>query len=372
MPSIFNPTRLDFARRRRGLTKAGLAQSLGLSVGTISEYENGKSVPSENTLARIATLLHFPSAFFFGPTLEEPPDDGVSFRAMTRLTARLKEQAKTSGGLAMQLSDWIHDRFSLPDPNVPTYSDSKLDPEMAGEAVRAEWGLGEEPTGNVIHLLEAHGVRVYSLSEDTVEMDAFSFWRGDLPYIFLNTMKSAERSRMDAAHELGHLVLHGQGGAHGREAEKEALQFGSAFLMPRGSVRAYAPQGADLDDLVEAKRYWNVSVANLTYRMRVVEMLTEWQARMLFVEMGQLGYRTSEPNASPGETSQVMVKVFESLREDGVTMSEVARQLTIWPDELSRSIFGLTLTPILGGGGSGGNPATPPRLTLVPTGSSGP
>ena len=33
-------------------------------------------------------------------------------------------------------------------------------------------------------------------------MDAYSFWRRGVPYVFLNTMKSAERSRMDAAHEL--------------------------------------------------------------------------------------------------------------------------------------------------------------------------
>ncbi|MBK8210507.1 MAG: ImmA/IrrE family metallo-endopeptidase [Rhodospirillales bacterium] len=42
---------------------------------------------------------------------------------------------------------------------------------------------------------------------DTVS--AFSFWEGGHPFIFLGADKqSAARSRFDAAHELGHLILH--------------------------------------------------------------------------------------------------------------------------------------------------------------------
>ena len=33
-------------------------------------------------------------------------------------------------------------------------------PETAAEAIRSEWGLGERSIPNLIHLLEAHGVRV--------------------------------------------------------------------------------------------------------------------------------------------------------------------------------------------------------------------
>src|SRR3546814_6566541 len=53
--------------------------------------------------------------------------------------------------------------------------------------------------------------------EDTKNVDAFSCWRNGQPFVFLNTFKSAERSRFDAAHELAHLVLHRHGGPQGRE-----------------------------------------------------------------------------------------------------------------------------------------------------------
>jgi Zn-dependent peptidase ImmA (M78 family) len=53
----------------------------------------------------------------------------------------------------------------------------------------------------------------------------------------LNTFKSAERSRFDAAHELAHLVLHIHGmTSGGRDIEREADMFASAFLINRGDL----------------------------------------------------------------------------------------------------------------------------------------
>ena len=75
-------------------------------------------------------------------------------------------------------------------------------------AVRARWDMGFRPIRNMVHLLEAHGVRVFSLAEDAKQVDAYSFWTpSKKPFVFLSMSKSAERSRMDAAHELGHLVI---------------------------------------------------------------------------------------------------------------------------------------------------------------------
>ena len=89
---------------------------------------------------------------------------------------------------------------------------------------------------------------------DALEVDAFSMWRQETPFVFLNTQKSAERTRFDAAHELGHLVLHRHGSPQGQDAEREANAFASAFLMPRASVLANAPRMATLDHLIPAEK----------------------------------------------------------------------------------------------------------------------
>ena len=105
-----------------------------------------------------------------------------------------------------KFSDYIESRFTLPDPDIPSYGDSPVPPDLAGVAamdVRGKWGLGQLSIGNMLHLLESKGVRALSLNQPTAKADAFSFWRGGRPFVMLNTRKSAERSRMDAAHELG-------------------------------------------------------------------------------------------------------------------------------------------------------------------------
>lgn len=364
MPS-FNHKRLELARRRRGLTKVELAETTGISVRMLTGYESGRSDPGPLYLGRLADALHFPVKFFCGPDLDEPPVDGSSFRALSTLPARQRDQTLGAGAIALALSDWIGERFALPEPAVPRYQG--IDPETAAMAVRGEWGLGERPIKNIIHLLEAHGVRVFSLVEECTAMDAFSFWRGDIPYVCLNTRKTTERSRMDAAHELGHLVLH-RGGGRSRKNEQDADLFGAAFLMPRGSMLATAPRGGSLAAIVRAKRRWGVSAANYTHRMYGLKLLTEWQYRSLFIEMGKYGYRKGEPDGMPAETSQVFTKVFKSLLEEGVTKRQVAEELAIYPDELNRAIFGLTLMPLEGTDDSGmalEEPKQQPQLRLL-------
>ena len=114
--------------------------------------------------------------------------------------------------------------------------------------------------------------------------------------MFLNTYKSAERGRFDAAHELGHLVLHRHGGPKGRDAEKDADRFASEFLMPRSSVLAAAPAVLGLERCMRLKRIWQVSVTAMVSRLHHLSLISEWQYRSLFIEMGQRGYRTTEPS----------------------------------------------------------------------------
>ena len=344
----FNPSRLDLARRRRGMAKGELATALELSPRSLLAYERGDKTPGPRTLARIAEVLEYPVAFFGGPDLEEPPLNGTSFRSLSRLSAKERDRALAAGALALGLSDWISERFRLPEPGVPRYEG--ITPEMAAMAVRNEWQIGERPVKNMIHLLESHGVRVFSLSGDCPDMDAFSFWRGSVPFVLLNTMKSSEHSRMDAAHELGHLVLHWRGGVATKQAEFDAQQFASAFLMPRGDVLAQVAPGQRLNEVILLKRRWTVSVASLTYRLHALKLLTDWQYRSLFMEISKLGYRRSEPNGAPSERSQILDKVFQTMRSEGLGKGAIAQQLSIPLDELARAVFGLVLTTIEGSG----------------------
>jgi Zn-dependent peptidase ImmA (M78 family)/DNA-binding XRE family transcriptional regulator len=363
----FNPTRLDLARRRRGLTKSKLAEAAGITPRLLNLYERGEREVTEATAEKLAAVLSFPVAFFEGDDVEEPTLEGVSFRSLSTMTARQRDQATGAAAISLQLDDWIRERFEMPTPDVPRLRG--VDPETAAQAVRQAWDMGERKAPNMVHLLEARGARVFSLVQECAEVDAFSFWRDNIPYVFLNNQKTAERSRMDAAHELGHLVMHWHGGTQGRVAEDQAQAFASAFLMPRRSVIADAPKGATVDQIIKAKRRWNVAAMNLTHRMHKLHLLTEWQARSTYIELTRLGYRDGEPGGMERETSQILPKVFVTLRQEGVSRAQVARELAVPVDEISRAAFGLTIARGDARGTTGQMPTQPngsrPNLRVV-------
>lgn len=346
---LFNPTRLTLARKRRGLTMTKLAGAIGVEPRSISAYEKGEFGPEGERLARLASTLEFPEEFFFGDDLDAPTPDIASFRALSKMTAGQRDTALSSGAIALMLNEWIETRFELPAPDLPDLS-REGDPEAAAQALRQLWTLGELPIKNMVHLLESRGIRVFSLSMDATEVDAFSMWRQDTPFVFLNTGKSAEHSRFDAAHELGHLVLHRHGSPQGREAEREANNFASALLMPKASVRTYAPRMATIDHLIKLKKHWGVSVAALTYRLHAVGVLSDWHYQSLYVELSSRGYRKKEPDGGVRETSQVLQKVFSALREESVSKGDIASELNLHAAELDQLVFGLALTSLPGGG----------------------
>jgi len=233
---VLTPSRLAIARKRRGLTLTRLAELTGLSRHSLSVYENGHQAPSEETLVVLAGALGITQAFLAGPDVEEIPPDAVSFRALSKMTARQRDRALSAGRVALLIDDWIDARFKLPAADIPSLTGYA--PESAAEVVRARWGLGERPVSNMLHLLEARGVRIYSLIAENNELDAYSLLWHARPFIFLSTAKSGERGRFDAAHELGHLVLHGEYQELNRPAAKQEANRFASFVSrsPRAAV----------------------------------------------------------------------------------------------------------------------------------------
>jgi Zn-dependent peptidase ImmA (M78 family)/DNA-binding XRE family transcriptional regulator len=349
---MFSPGRLTLARQRRKLTKKSLADALGLDQKTIIRYEAGEVSPPDNTLSALAKFLQFPTEFFIGPDIDEPQPDAASFRSLSTMPARDRDAALAAGSLAFVLSDWVADRFTLPEQDLLEFKEG-TEPESAARSLRQKWSVGERPIRHMIRLLEAKGVRVFSLVENTQSVDAFSLWRRDIPYIFLNTTKTAERSRFDSAHELGHLALHKHGGPQGREAEDQANQFASAFLMPEAQVKAKLPRVHSLNQLVEAKKYWGVSVAALNYRLHKLGITSEWQYRTFCIQITE-HFGQSEPHGLERERSSIWEKVFQAMRAEGMTKQRIAASLTLPVAELESLVFGLANMQTIDGHGPGG------------------
>ncbi len=337
---MFTPTRLVLARRKRGLTKKQLAELINLTPQSISNFESEviNETPSEKTLENIAKVLEFPLSFFSKNKIDFISSESASFRALTKMTASQRDSALASGVLAFEVNDWIEQYFQLPQHNLPDLRNQT--PESAATYLRQLWLLGEKPISNMVHLLESKGIRIYFIAEDYQNVDAFSIWNNGTPFILLNTFKSSERSRFDAAHELGHLVLHKHGIPRSREAEKEANRFASAFLMPEASMIAQAPNLPILNNLIKIKHYWLVSLSAVVYRLRALNLITEWQHRTLVIDINKNCYNKNEPFSIPKETSQIFTKVFNNLEQDNITKRKIAIELGISINDLYKLTSG--------------------------------
>jgi Zn-dependent peptidase ImmA (M78 family)/transcriptional regulator with XRE-family HTH domain len=336
---MFNPTRLEIARKRRCLKAKELAEAAGVSSVTVTRLENGENDPDERTIERFAAVLKYPRSFFYQSEGEILDRDQVSFRSLTGMSAKQRDSAISAGSLAFLVSDWVDERFNLPTCDLIDFG-KEPDPAVSARTLRQHWGLGEKPISNMLKLLEAKGIRVFSLAEQNRNVDAFSYWRDGRPFVFLNTFKTAEHSRFDAAHELGHLVMHRHGHAKGREAETEANIFASHFLIPDADLVSHVPVFYNLDQLVKAKTRWGVSVSALGYRLHKTGIITDWQYRSFCIQVNRL-YGKTEPNGLQRETSVVWDKVFKELWKDGVSRDRLARDIGIPEDELSNLVFGL-------------------------------
>ncbi len=346
MDHKFNPKRLSLARQRRRLTGKGLAEAAKLSAMAISRLESGETEPDDEMVAALASALNYPLGFFFADDPDELDTSAVSFRSLSKMTAKEKGAAIGAGRLGKELSDWLESEFSLPEPDLIDLS-YETSPEAAAKTLRTYWSLGERPIPNMLGLLEVKGVRVFSLSEETRTVDAFSFWRDERPFVFLNNFKSAEHSIFDAAHELGHLVMHRHAGTQpgeqqSRAAEREANEFASAFLMPPNHVRSTLPNFITVDVILKAKTRWRVSAMAMAYHIHHrLGLMTDWQYKSACIELNRRGFRKGEPGGIERETSAIWRKVLAALWSERTTKRDIAAKVNLPPDELEALIWGL-------------------------------
>lgn len=357
-------SRITLARLHKGWTKKQLAEKIGISAVAITKFENGTASPSTKNLKAIADCLGFPISFFSLDEIDIPSPECISFRARRKMTRRQRDQALSNSTFGLMLSDWMDDEYSLPSVSIPDLSE--LDPSAAANYLRGCWGLGEQPIADMIALLEYHGVRVFSVQEASPVIDAYSFWDEDRnrPFVFLTTSKSPERRRMDAAHELGHLILHRKVDlteGH-RDLESEANQFASALLMPVHGFSSSIPPVPALADLMAVKKEWKVPLAAATYRAHSLGLISDWQYRTYFQQISAKGFRSAEPDSISPERSQVLEKIIalESGGRQGIR--SIAKKAGVPEETVGSLMFSIPGKVIEGKGRTETVPTTKLRI----------
>lgn len=347
----FEPKRLKLARQLEAVTRAEVARRAGLSAAAVSQFESGATHPRPATIARLALALKVPVAFFASPGQPTllPAVDESFFRSLRRTSKRDRERATALAGLAAELTRAIEHRVQLPDFNDLGLGLEPDDPPDAAEEaagrVRAAWGVPEGPIDNVVRLLERHGVAVFrsSLASNNAvrkeNVDAFSWTEGPRPIVFLGTEKDVyERSRLDAGHELAHVLLHqADPDPANKQLERQAQRFGSALLAPSDLFRELWPAGRlDWKRLMQVRQGLGLSLAAILYRARDLGLMTQGNYTNAMKYMSRQGWRIREPGPRlPPEEPALIGAAIALLGENGTTFDDVVdRAQLVAPDQL--------------------------------------
>jgi len=275
--------------RHNGLRKAELAKHVGITPSALTQLENGASKPTGAHLARLALALGFPLNFFTsGGRRERISDHGRAFFRSLRSTCQIdRDRAEAQAFFVREIVSELERSVRLPQVDVPStlympVNGVREDIERRAEMLREQWKVPRGPIANAVRLLEAHGVIVTHCTIECRQVSSFSRWFNDRPVIVLNASRNdLPRLRSDAAHELGHLVLHPEVEPGNQILETQAQAFASSFLLPRAELTPALPRSFDTEKYGRLKQILGVSIQALLYRARELGRMSEATYRAL-------------------------------------------------------------------------------------------
>jgi Zn-dependent peptidase ImmA (M78 family)/transcriptional regulator with XRE-family HTH domain len=332
--------RLIQARQARELSSTSLAEMIGLNSVNISNYEHGKQSPSPEVMERITQVLNQPLTFFLRPLPRGNREEDFWWRAMSAATKSARSRAYARHSWLREIVLYLQEYVDFPNVNIPVLDapadvrkiTSDMIEDFAAEC-RRYWKLGDAPVADLVLLMENNGV-VVSRGELVAEtLDAFSQWPGDSehPFVFLGADKaSAARSRHDASHELGHLVLHRKVDRKNirnptifKLIEDQAHRFALAFNLPASGFanQLWSPT---LDAFLALKPHWKIAIAAMIKRCEQLGILSEEQARRSWIDMSRRGWRKREPldDRLPPEQPRLLRRSFELLIRERIKSPE--------------------------------------------------
>ncbi|MFF2432538.1 helix-turn-helix domain-containing protein [Streptomyces mirabilis] len=353
----FDPARLTQARRLAGMTKKDVADHLDVTPAAVGQYETGVSRPRPDLVPQLAKALDVPVEFFIAGRPSQRLDSSMAhFRSLRSTPKAQRERALAFVEQVWELTYALERRVQLPPVDLPGYAGGEVhpgvalpaEPTAAAQELRRQWGLGDGPVTHLVRRMEAHGIVVVlpaAADAAAATVDAFSS-RSARPLVVLtqNRANDVYRHRFTAAHELGHLVLHGDATGDSRQ-EREADAFAAEFLTPQASILPLLPRRMDLGQLAGLRRTWGVSVHSLVYRCRELGVISDATASRTYQRLraldGQPGFAPEPVSGYPGEQPVLLSQAFDlAVQETGLGVRELAQELA-WPLARVRELLGM-------------------------------
>ena len=332
--------RISVARERRSFTKKALAEKINKTTSAISQFESGKSgLDFETFLDLVRELKVHPA--YLTTTIGSAPEIEFSrchFRANRAVSQIERFEAKEYARDVLRIYNALEKRgIKFPDISVETYEGKLLsEQEVDSFALRTRerFGLAYGPIHDMAQLMEALGVKIILLPEQSVKLDAFATWLPDeKPCIMVARGLPASRMQFSLGHELGHLILHYDTDSGDPLVERIANRFASAFLMPVNTFSKECPRRYTSALFMEVKKHWHVSVSAALFRARQLNIISEGSYKWAMIDLTRKGIRIDEPEEFAPPMPTMMQQALKLLKDE-LSLQALADELGFFLAEL--------------------------------------
>lgn len=315
--SNINFTLLETARLLRQKTQKEVVEAIGISQASLSKAEHGLQELPIDIMSKLYDYYDLPETFFLR-------SEGVSplghlyYRKKLTITNKVIGSFVAKVKIFKAIIDDLMSAVELPKYTLGNYvPDDNLSAKEIARKIRYELKVYNGAVPNLSTLLENNGIIIIRFDFGTDKIDGLTtITDSDRKVMFINNQMPNDRIRFSMAHELGHLVMHlGNPPRSSDDAERQADEFASEFLMPEEEIRPML-LNVNIQTLGMLKRKWRVSMHALVRRAKDLETITYQQYRNLQMYFSKKGYTKSEPIPLPIENPTMWDETLKLYRDE--------------------------------------------------------
>jgi Zn-dependent peptidase ImmA (M78 family) len=305
------------------LEKAG--NLLNMSAPAVSKYEKGQIIPSSEKLIEFANAYSV-KVLDLLKSYNAPEMKFNAFRKKQRLQGQNLELLKEI------IQNKVSDYLKVIELNQIKSNSIKLkkylcnifeDAENAAENFRKDYKLSiNQPISELINILENLGIVIIQIdnhNEKFSDFDGLSEVVNNIPIIILLKDNDGARQRFTIAHELGHLVLNINN--EKLDEEKMCNKFAGALLMPKEAViKEFGNSRYNISyyELKAFKMEYKISMAAIVYRLKELNIISEYLFRKINISFSSIGIKKQEPITIEPEESYQFNRLVHKLEVDNI------------------------------------------------------
>lgn len=322
------------------LKEAGVL--LDMTAPAIQKYENGEIIPNSEKLIKFANAYNV-KVLDLIKTYQVPEMKFNTFRKKQRLKGQNLELLKEiiQNEVANYLEVVELNKIQSNVKKLKEYScNSYEEIESIAEQFKSDYSLSlNQPISDLISILENIGILIIQIDDNSdkfKDFDGLSEIVNNIPIIVLLKYKEdGARQRFTIAHELGHLILNIKN--EELDEEKACNRFAGALLMPQQAViNEFGPSRSaiSLFELKAFKKEYKVSMQAIIYRLRELNIISDYTNRRINILFNTYGFRKKEPVEIQLEESNQLIKLVHKLEVDQIiSINKACELLGVTQDE---------------------------------------